>query len=282
MTDGQTPEPISKNWLYAGIVGFAVIVAVLVAVSFIGGGDDESGQGTITDTTFTGTTSTDGTGTTTETGTTSTDTTAGTSTTGTTGAAATVTTIYDGFPSSGFTIGRPGAEITIIEAVEPQCPHCARASGTLLPQLVERYLQSGRATFQMVPMSFLSPTAGSEAANRAIFAAGEQGRAWAYAHVLFERQGTAGTPWIDDDLLGDIARDLGLDTTRFERDRTSTASRTAAIRARAEARRLNVTGTPTFIVRYNPTGREVLVDGLTVDDIEQAIEVAQGGPSPAP
>ncbi len=275
MTDGQTPEPISKNWLYGGIVGIAVLVAVLVAVSFAGG-DDENGQGsstTSTDTTFTGTTSTDGI----RTDTTSTD-----GETTDTGDSTITTTMYDGFPSSGFTIGRRDADITIIEVLEPQCPHCAAASRTLLPQLVERYLQSGRATFEMVPLSFISPTTDSDAANRALFAAGEQGRAWAYAHVLFERQGREGTSWVDDELLEDIAFDIGLNPTRFARDRTTTAARGALVRAQARARRLSVRGTPTFIVRYNPTGREVLVEGLNTADFERAIEVAQGGPGTTP
>ncbi len=278
MTDGQTPKPISKNWLYAGIVGIAVIVAVLLAVSFFGGDDDESGQNatttTLTDTTSTDATSTDTTATDgTATGATSTD-------TGSTGAVATVTTMYDGFPSTGLTIGKKDADITIIEVLEPQCPYCAQASKSTMPQLVEHYLQSGRATFQMVPMSFLSPISGSEAANRAIFAAGEQGRAWPYVHVLYERQGREGTDWVDNELLQGIARDLGLNEARFERDRSSAAARDSLVRSQAEAQKLSVDSTPTFIVRYNPTGRDVLVEGFDADAVERAVEVAQGGPTP--
>jgi len=263
MTQDQPPAPLPKRWLYVGIVAFALIVGVLVAVSFFRDGDESSGAATdtaaLTDTTFTDTTATD---------TTSTD--------GMTTSTATVATMYDGFPSEGLTIGKEDAPITVIEVAEPQCPHCARASEALLPQIVEHLVQAGEVRLQLVPISFISPVSASDKAVRAIYAAGEQGRAWPFAHVLYSRQGQEGTDWLTDDLLRGVARDIGLDADRFDADRTSSAADDAATASRQTAQELNVDSTPTFVVRNTTTGRQYVSTENTFDDIRDAVDRLKG------
>lgn len=291
------PTPVSRRWLYIGSAVIVALVVVLVVISFIGGDDSDSSRApsstddtTLTDTTSTEPTFTATTGDDTVTDTDSDDTvTDGDETTSTDASTvtdsdtvteegpteATVTTMYDGFPSQGMTIGNPDADVILTEVIEPQCPHCAAASQSLMPQVVEHMVQAGRVQLKLLPMSFLSPASGSRAANAAIAAAAQQEKAWPYVHVLFERQGRQGTAWVTDDLLRGIARDLGLDLARFDRDRNGPIADEIAAQSMRTARRLNVSATPTFIAENLKTGRTVPVTDVTLDGLEKAVTRAE-------
>lgn len=277
MTQDGPPAPVPKKWLYGSVVALAVIVIVLVTVALVRNGSDDGGPVGAATTATDGTTGAS-TGTS-STGATVTDTTAtegvGTVDTGTTPS---VTTMYDSFDSTGFSVGDPRLKIVLYEVVEPQCPHCAAASDSpLMRQIVEHYVQGDRVRLQLVPLSFLSPTSGSELANRAIYAAGQQGRAWPYVHVLFSRQGVEGTDWVTDDLLRQIARDVGLSLTRFDADRADTRATRALSQAADKATELNVQGTPTFAAQNMTTGKVVTVRTNSLDGIEAAVAAAEKG-----
>ena len=269
MTPDGPPAPVPKKWLYGTVVALAVIVAVLVTVALVRNASDDGGTIGAT-TTSTGSPPGDAA----VTGTTTTGR-AGTADTGTTPS---VTTMYDSFDSTGFGVGDPRLKIVLYEVVEPQCPHCAAASDSpLMRQIVEHYVQGDRVRLQLVPLSFLSPTSGSDLANRAIYVAGQQGRAWPYVHVLFSRQGAEGTDWVTDDLLRQIARDVGLSLTRFDADRADVRATRALSEAADTATELNVQGTPTFAAKNMTTGTVVTVRTNSLEGVEAAVAAAEKG-----
>ena len=80
-------------------------------------------------------------------------------------------------------------------------------------------------------------------AAKASWAAGQQGQFWLYHYGLFANQNCLG-----EELYLELAESMRLDMDQFNRDRTSPEAE-AAIQADLElARRLQLTGTPSFIM----------------------------------
>lgn len=51
-------------------------------------------------------------------------------------------------PEGGFRMGNPNAPVKLIEFGSMTCPHCAEFSETGEPQLVEKYVKTGRVSFE--------------------------------------------------------------------------------------------------------------------------------------
>lgn len=134
---------------------------------------------------------------------------------------------------------RPGP-LVLVEFSDFQCPFCARAH-----QQLQAVLQKHGSEVTLVYKHFPLVSIHDQAlpAAKAAWAAGQQGKFWAYHDALFALQ-----PKLSDGLYTKIAQDLKLDLAKFERDRTSPAA-TAAIAQDFElGRQLGVNGTPMFVV----------------------------------
>lgn len=59
--------------------------------------------------------------------------------------AETVTATADG----GFQMGNPNAPVKLVEYASLTCPHCADFSEKAVPQLVEKYIRTGRVSYEM-------------------------------------------------------------------------------------------------------------------------------------
>src|SRR5690606_35267644 len=80
-------------------------------------------------------------------------------------------------------------------------------------------------------------------AARAAIAAGQQGKFWEMADLLFQHQRA-----LEDEDLERYAQQIGLDLERFHADLHAPETQAAIERDREEGRRLDVQGTPTFFV----------------------------------
>ena len=131
------------------------------------------------------------------------------------------------------------ALVTIVEFMDLQCPFCVRASATL-EQIRKRYGDKVRLVFKHTPLPFHSramPT------HQAAIAAGEQGRFWPFcAKILANPRALA-----EADLEA-VARQLGLNMHRFNRDRRSAATAERIARDMAFAKALGIHGTPSFLI----------------------------------
>ncbi|AKF06338.1 DsbA family protein [Sandaracinus amylolyticus] len=141
----------------------------------------------------------------------------------------------EGFPMR----GAPMAPVTIVEFSDFECPYCGRAH-PLLAELLRDFEGQVKVVFRNYPLSG-HPRA--MPAARAAVAAGQQGKFWEMADLLFEHQRA-----LEDEDLERYAQQLGLDMERFHADLHSPETQAAIERDREEGRRLNVEGTPTFFV----------------------------------
>jgi hypothetical protein len=172
--------------------------------------------------------------------------------------------------------GDAGAPVTMVVFSDFECPFCAM--GRELVELLER--EAGprlRVCFKHYPLTEIHARALSAA--QAAAAAQRQGKFWAMHDRLF-----AHAKELEREDLVEHARAVGLDLGRFRADLDSSAVRIQVERDRAEAIRLSLGGTPTFLIN----GR-VMTDPKTVpeflDWIAEAIvlrRVAERSPGSRP
>lgn len=166
------------------------------------------------------------------------------------------------------TIGPEDAAITIIEFSEFQCPFCRKAQATLA-ELRKRYKGRVRFAFKHVPLDF-HPQA--EPAALAAQAAHLQGKFWKYSSKLWERQAFLG-----EKLLVEVAKEVGLDMDKFNKDRRSEKVKAMVDQDLADAKSANVRGTPHFLINgITLSGAQPL--GAFVELIEGALAQTETSP----
>jgi protein-disulfide isomerase len=143
------------------------------------------------------------------------------------------------------TAGRPErgggarAPVTIIEFSDYQCPFCKRAEGSI-DQVVKTYGDKVRLVFRDYPLP-MHPQArpAAEAAN----CANAQGKFWDYHAKLFANQAA-----LSEDKLKEYAKDVGLDSAKFDQCLSVKPFKAAIDKDIADGEKVGVTGTPAFFI----------------------------------
>jgi protein-disulfide isomerase len=126
----------------------------------------------------------------------------------------------------------------LIEFSDFQCPFCQGAAGTV-KQFVGKYSDRVTLVYKHLPLTSIHEQA--LPAAKASWAAQQQGKFWQYHDALFERQ-----QQLDEAVYPEIAKTLGLDIAKFNRDRASQAAQTAIEKDLQLADQLGISGTPFF------------------------------------
>jgi len=169
--------------------------------------------------------------------------------------AADAVAMYRGIPQHGLTLGSPHAPVHVVEFIDLQCPICRDVETTRIPDLVARYVHTGKAQLELRPWAFIGPD--SARGQAALFAAADQNKGFEFMQVLYANQGTENTGWLTDDMIRRIAGSVpGLDVQKLLADRGKHAADAATV-ARAAAAD-NVGGTPAFFVDGRPVGPDEL------------------------
>lgn len=157
------------------------------------------------------------------------------------------------------TLGPPGAELTLVEYGDYECPYC-RAAVPVIGQVRERLGERLRFVFRHFPLHELHPHA--IAAALAAEMAALEGRFWQMHDAMF----TPGPPRLSQADLAGHAETAGVrpervlwPATRAVEDRVE-AGFNAAVRS-------GVRGTPTLFVNGEQYRGEI-----TVDDLAAALE----------
>lgn len=138
------------------------------------------------------------------------------------------------------TQGNDNAQIVLFKFSDFECPYCA-VSAIHMKDFVEQHEGEILYVYKHFPLTQIHAEA--MPAAKASWAAGQQGQFWLYHYGLFANQNRLG-----EELYLELAESMRLDMDQFNRDRTSPEAE-AAIQADLElARRLQLTGTPSFIM----------------------------------
>ncbi len=140
-------------------------------------------------------------------------------------------------------IGPESAKIILVEFSDFQCPFCAKASATV-QNLIKKYKTDLRVVFKHLPLAF-HPKA--EPASKAAMAANEQGKFWPYRDLLLEKQKEWGNGDEETFFIA-YAKDMGLDVEKFKKDIKNKTYQTKIDQDKALAKKLGISGTPTFFV----------------------------------
>jgi protein-disulfide isomerase len=170
--------------------------------------------------------------------------------------------LFAGIPERNGVLGDPDAPLTVTEFVDLQCPVCATAAEQTLPTLIRDYVRPGKVKLEARLLHFLGPD--SVTAARAAAAAQQQGRLWPFLEAFYAAQGPENSGYVTDDFLDDVAAAAGVDLGAADDDYATRQLE----RANADAGRLGVDGTPTFVV----DGRPLEADPLDPASVSQALD----------
>ena len=137
-------------------------------------------------------------------------------------------------PSKGATSGR----VTIVEFADYECKHCKEAQAVMQP-LLASYANDVTLYFKHFPISSNNALNAANAAS----AAQTQGKFWQYSDKVWENSDDL-TPAV----LESIAKEIGLDFSRWYGDVGSEANRGRVQRDKTEARSLEIRRTPALFI----------------------------------
>lgn len=138
--------------------------------------------------------------------------------------------------------GNPNAKVTIVEFSDFECPFCESFYSNSYKQLVQKYVDSGKAkiAFKDFPLSFHPMAQSAAEASRC---AAEQGKFWEMHDKLFENQQT-----LSKDNYKKWAAELGLNSQQFNSCVDTEKYKQAVTDDLNEGIALGVQGTPSFVI----------------------------------
>lgn len=178
-------------------------------------------------------------------------------------------------PQSGLTLGEADAPVTLFEFGDLQCPVCKSYAEEIVPEVIDSKVRSGEAKIEFRNFTIIGDE--SIDAGAAAVAAGQQGRGWNFIELFYANQGIEASGYVTDDFLTEVARGAGVpDIARWNRERKDEAGALREVqRSTEEARKLGLTGTPSFAVAGpGSDGMEVLGTPGDAGTLERAIEEA--------
>lgn len=140
--------------------------------------------------------------------------------------------------------GPSGTAVTIVEFGDLQCPAC-RAAEPIIKQLLLDHPNDVSLVFRHFPLPSHQNTI---AASLAAEAAAEQGKFWEMKDRLYTEQPTWEMAANPADIFAGYARDLGLDTARFDAAVKNDELLEKIMQDKNDALKLGVNATPTFFI----------------------------------
>lgn len=141
-------------------------------------------------------------------------------------------------------VGNPKGNVTLVEFFDYQCIHCKKMA-PVISELIKKD-NNLRVVYKEFPIFGKS----SDTASRAALAAGMQGK-YLEMHEALLKQNKR----LNDQVIMDVAKTLGLDLTKLKTDMESKTVTDALDANRQLAEKLHLMGTPAFIILGTPGGQ---------------------------
>ncbi|RKN46833.1 DsbA family protein [Streptomyces hoynatensis] len=165
-------------------------------------------------------------------------------------------------------VGEADAPVVMIEYADFQCAFCGIYARDTYPRLLEEYVDAGKLRIEFRNFPIYGPE--SDAAARASWAAGQQGRFQEFYRVAFGEEFHQNSGRFEEDNLRRLAEQAGVaDLDRFAADMESSAADEAVGGDAQEALNVGVTTPPLFLVNGRP-----LQGAQQLDKFEEAIDLA--------
>jgi protein-disulfide isomerase len=163
------------------------------------------------------------------------------------------------------TIGNPQGDVTLVEFFDYNCGYCKRALSDLMD------LMKGDSKLRVVLKEFpiLSPES-VEAAH--VAAAVRMQDPTGKKYFEFHQKLLVGRGKADKARALAVAKEVGLDMPRLEKDMASDEAKATVQESMKLAETLGLNGTPSYVV-----GSEVVVGAVGLDDLKQKVNTARCG-----
>jgi len=174
-------------------------------------------------------------------------------------------------------LGSAFAPVTMTEFIDLQCPICQEFETTVMPDIIPKYVRTGKVKVYVRPWAFIGPD--SFRGQSAMLAAGMQNKAFNFAQVLYDNQGTENTGWLNNNMVVQAAASVpGLKVPQLLTDQKSSTVKNEASAVAAEANTRQVSGTPTvFVGKSGTKGTQVaLQSGGDEASLVAALNAALG------
>lgn len=165
--------------------------------------------------------------------------------------------------------------VTLTEYGDYQCPACG-AYYPIVKQLTDKYKTDIHFQFRNYPLIEIHQNA--LIAARAAEAAGMQNKYWEMHDMLYENQKSWETSSNAGKFFEDYAAQLGLNVEKFRTDMFSDGVNKVVQADRAEAKKLGLTGTPTFLI----DGKKIEQSPRDLESFEKLITDAIAEKNPTP
>ncbi|MEX2080101.1 MAG: thioredoxin domain-containing protein [Dehalococcoidia bacterium] len=174
----------------------------------------------------------------------------------------------------GHVMGSEAALIEVQEYADFQCPACQRFAILTMPDVVQRYINTGRVRWRFMHFP-LSGHANSPAAHEAAACASEQGKFWEMHDQIYYNQSRWAFARNPERLFREYAEKVGVDLKQQESCLASDryASRFASTVQAAAAKGVN--STPTFVI-----GRTMFSSALPFDQFKVILDSALAARQP--
>ena len=160
--------------------------------------------------------------------------------------------------------GKLDSKVTVTVFGDFQCPACKSMESLTVKPFLDKYLDKVKFVYKQFPLTSIHAKA--QKAAEASEAAGNQGKFWEYHDKLYEVSASDGST-LTPDLLKQYAKDLGLNTEKFNSELDSSKYSGDVKEDVTEGNKLEVSGTPSFFVN----GKRVGGPNDTLDVVSQQL-----------
>lgn len=160
--------------------------------------------------------------------------------------------LYAGIPQRGIELGDPHAPVTLVELGDLQCPACSQFSEEALPQIVKRYVRSGKVLLVFRALDLIGKD--SLLAERMALALAAQNRLFEFNALMYANQGLENSGYVTDTYLRALAGAIpGVDVAQALTARDAAPVRAQLSEAKQLGLRLHIAGTPSFLLYRSGT-----------------------------
>ncbi|WP_017585711.1 DsbA family protein [Nocardiopsis ganjiahuensis] len=164
-------------------------------------------------------------------------------------------------------LGAADAPVVMVVYADHMCPFCAAWERDTLPELAERYVDSGDLRIEARAFPYLGDR--SHALAVGAEAAARQELFWEYQEQVFLRQDEIRSAGDPEPVMVEIADQVGMDQDQFTEDLDDASLTEAVDQDFAEGQQLGLSGTPSFLINDEP-----LLGAQPMDVFEARIDEA--------
>ncbi len=160
--------------------------------------------------------------------------------------------------------GDPNAPVKIEEFASLTCPHCARFTNTVYPEIKKAYVDTGKIYFVFTDFPLNAPALDAAAVARCM----PDKRYFVFVKFLFQTQEKWSTEGDYKNALRQNAKLAGLDDATFDTCISSEALKQAITdKMKAAGEKHKIESTPSFLIN----GKDVLKGEMTFEQFQKAI-----------